>query len=357
MRHTPKNILKTYIRSQTSPSGTHHIDKEHFLPSVAYIVDGQIKDFMFDSFTFLPSPNYVYDFSRPGAPKREKKKTDWLEYISCEEFAEGKNIDALNAAVGEAKAALGREDYRTNVFLSVFYPVSTVTEFGEVEGRVLNFNRPEDQIAALKWMVDESIRQFEARGYEHITLAGFYWFHESIRETDNTAIHRALTEYVRSLGYITIWGPYFGARGYNFWQEECGFDMVAMQANYFPAAPGAPNCGTIERLKQTADYTLSHNMGVELEWAGEVGEEMVAVGFKQYMQAGIETGYINSYHYYYITFGPNTVHEIYCSKLAHTRSVYDELYGFLQGTLSAADIVYPHPQSKIHITKQEGECI
>ena len=339
MLQKPKNILKTYICADFEPYGKRHIDKEQFLPSVAYMRDGKIKDFMFDSFIFLSSPNYVYDFSRQGAPKKEKTKENWLDFLHREEFAEGKNIDALNAAVGDAKKALNNKDYKANVFLTLFYPVSTVKDFGEVNGKRLDFSVREEQITALKWYVDEAVKTFKHRNYENVNLAGFYWFHESVRNTDDTAIHHALTDYVRSLGYITLWGPYFGARGHDFWQSECAFDMVAMQANYFPGSPGLPNCGTVERLKQVAEITKANNMGVELEWAGEVGNTVTATGFKQYMKAGIDYGFINNYHYFFMMHGPVVLKDIFCSDDTYTRSVYDELYAFLKGTLKENDII------------------
>lgn len=155
-----RDVLKTYIYSR-------QYTKEELLPCAAHIVDGKITDTMFDSFIFLPSPCYLYDTSDPelqaeGCHKR-MTKADWLSYLTDLQNVPGHNVEALDAAVGETKAALGLTDYKANIFPSILYPTKgTADKFGEVYGKKLDLRDPADRLASIKWMVDEQIRRLRA---------------------------------------------------------------------------------------------------------------------------------------------------------------------------------------------------
>ena len=324
--------LKTYCGASDGPA---RITKELLLPCVAYMDGDQIKDTMFDAFVFLPSPNWVYDWGSEDGGKAAHKKSDWLKYVTSYEFANGYNMDALEEAVGEVKQVLGRSDYKPGVFMSLFCPVKRVTSFGEVDGRNLNFSNLEDRKAAVKWMVDESIRQFKAKNYKNLKINGFYWFHEGMdyKDMESLDVIKYVTDYVRSLGYITIWSPFFTASGYNRWADY-GFDMATMQANYF--AGGSPNAGGEDRLYQVAESKRKYGLGVEIELE-DVKEINITVT-KKYLKYGVELGYMNNYNLYYMG-GPGSVHTICRSKNEYFRSLYDEMYRFVKRTLKAGDII------------------
>lgn len=329
-----KDLLLCYI---VDCFGHIYIDKDTFLPSVAKYEDGKIVDFMYDSFIFLFQPNYLYDYLPTGARIKALKKEDCLNYIVNEEFAQGMNIDALDAAVGEAKKALGNTDYKANVFMTLLYPQSSVTEFGVVDGKNLDFSNLEDRKAALKWMVDESLSQFETRNYQNIRAAGFYWFYEDMSFKDhNRELVGYISDYVRSRGCKTCWCPYFGALGHDVW-KEIGFDIAAHQANFFPEHhKDWPNRGTEERLPMVAEITKKTGIGVGMEMSDSKHES--AHVFKQYMAAGASYGFMHYPHIYYIGRGPKTIREIYNSEDPYVRSVYGELHKFINRTLKAEDV-------------------
>lgn len=329
-----KDILLCYIVDMFRKR---HIDKETFLPAAAKLENGKITDFMYDSFIFLPQPNYLYDYLPTGARIKSLKKEDILSYIIDEQFAPGMNIDALDAAVGEAKKALGRPDYKANVFMTLLYPESSVTEFGTVDGRNLNFSLLEDRKAALKWMADESLKQFDSRNYKNIRAAGFYWFYEDMSFKDNNReMVGYISDYVRSRGCKTCWCPYFGALGHDIW-KEIGFDIAAHQANFFPEHhKDWPNRGTEERLPMVAEITKKTGIGVGMEMSDSRHES--ACVFKQYLKAGAHYGFMHYPHIYYIGSGPKTVREIYESDDPYVRSVYGELHKFINRTLNPDEV-------------------
>lgn len=321
------DTLLTYI---CSDGISNRLSKKRLLSSIAYIKDGQIKDTLFDSFVILPSPNYLYNYGAADWGMKPLTKADWLNYITNEQFAKDVNVDAIDAAVGETKQALGRSDYKATIFMSLFYPVKSVTSFGEVNGKNLNLNNIADRKAAVKWMVDEQIRQFTARNYQNLRLGGFYWFPEAIEPTDMEVaeILKDVTDYVRSKNCITTWIPYHGAPGYDK-AHELGFDLACMQANYF--GDGAPNAGGKERLAKTDTLIKKRKLGFCIELGG--GDKKAIAILKDYLSVGAELGYINAYHMYYLGGGPNEVEKMANSAKPEIRSGYDELYKFIKKAL------------------------
>lgn len=334
-----RDVLLCYI---VDAEGHKSLDKDAFLPSAAYIKDGKIQDFMYDSFIFLPQPNYLYNPN--GGGKKPLKKENWLSYLDEDEFAPGLNADALNAAVGEAKAALGNRTYRAEIYLSLFYPVTAVSDFGEVDGRRLDFGRLEDRKAALRWMVDEAIARFRSRGYEHLRLGGFYWFTEGMdKEAGDFEMLLETTNYIRKQGCMTCWCPYFWAHGYDRWRE-LGFDFAAHQANYFPETHKAwPNRGTAERLPLAAEAAEKYKIGVGMEMADTRPTSVEVI--KEYFEAGANFGFMYAPHIYYMGVGPNNIRILCKSDDAYIRSAYDELYRYIHKTLDPASINKNMPEA------------
>ena len=171
--------MKTYIIA--ADDSAEPIDTEAFVHTVGYVKDGKIIDFLYDSFIFMPQPNFLYDHTPGGTgEKHPMNKAQWTDFIENQEFMSGMNIDALNGATGIVKKELGNSDYKSHAFLSIFYPHNDMHEFGEVDGVNLDLSVLENKKKALKWMVDKSIEEFNKRNYEHIDLGGFYWFYEDI---------------------------------------------------------------------------------------------------------------------------------------------------------------------------------
>lgn len=315
-----------------------HIEKELFIPAAGYKVGGKIQDYMYESFIFLCQPNYLYDYKPEGASLKPLTKENWLDYITNHEFAPNMNISALDAAVGEVKKELGDKDYKANVFMTLFYPVKSVRDFGEVDGINLDFANADHRNKAMEWMVDESIRQFNEKNYQNIRLSGFYWFCEELDFSDegSKAITNHITDYIRQKGCKTCWCPYFYAPGYENW-KELGFDIATHQANFFPEHHADwPNRGTAERLPLVAETVKACGIGVGME----MGDALPASAevFKQYLKAGVEFGFMYAPHIYYMGRGPLTISTISQSDNPILNTTYHELYKYIHRTLTLEDI-------------------
>lgn len=306
-----------------------------FLPSVAYLENDVARDVMFNGFIFMGSNTFFYDYGDDDGGKRPMTKKDWMNYIYTYEFREGYSVDALENAVGQVKNALEMPDYKVGVFLCLSAPVKSVTNWGEINGKTLNFSESnEDRITALRWFVDEQIKAFNERKYQNIELCGFYYYHESLGDDDLNFLP-AVTEYVRSLKYITVWSPYYKAGGYDRWQEF-GFDRVAMQANYFAGRPDLPNAGGKDRVASAAVITATRGMGLEMETCGANPENIV--GIKEYYRAGVSTGFMNRWHTWWLAGDLKGVKNLYKSTDPYVHSAYKEMYLFLKNRLQLTDI-------------------
>ena len=313
-----KDVLLAYFCLE----GKDPISKEIFLPHVAYIDKGEIKDTLFDSYLFLPYVAFLYD----RYDKRPLTKKDWQFYID-QQYLEGFNMDALDAAAAEVGEKLGIKDYKVSVFLSIFYPVTKVKDFGIVDGKNLDLSLLEDRKAALKWFIDEQLKGFYAKKYEHITLNGFYWFTEEINYGDLQLLEllRYTTDYVREKNLITTWIPYFHATGYDDWRH-LGFDMACYQPNYAfnQAIPDV-------RLFDAAKTAKLLGMCIELESGGT--ENWNVERIKKYYAAGALTGYMKeAAHMYYQGGVPGDFYAAYKSDEEYLHSVYDDTYKFIKGT-------------------------
>lgn len=332
IRPSSNDVLKTYV-------GGKAISKKEFMPSVAYIEDGVVKDILFDSFAFLPSPTWVYQGGSDTNGMKAMVKEDWVSYINKMEFKANKNMDALDAASGDVINGLGLKNYKTTVFMTLLYPVRGATDFGKVNGKNLDLSRNEDRIAAVKWMVDEQLKVFKERNYKNLELGGFFWFVEEVPSQqymqEDLEMLKAVTDYVRSLKLQTVWSPYYRARGTEKW-KEFGFDKASMQFNYYPAQPDAPNAGGIDRIASGSAFCSVNGIGVEMELG--TASDASCTGLKEYMKGGITYGYMDNYCFYYLCTGPSTLWEVFTSESSYIKSTYDELYRFVKGALTVSDI-------------------
>lgn len=300
------------------------ITKEIYLPHVAYIENGVIKDTLFDSFMFLPYVAFLYD----GGKKKPLKKEDWQLYMDTQ-FVKDGNLDALDAAVGEVKAALGREEYQASLFFSILYPVSSQNAFGEIDGKMLDFAELEDRKTAIKWLVDEQIKAFNEKGYKNIYIQGFYWFTEEIDYSDSQLMSLIdyTTKYVRSLNYINSWIPYYQASGFNDW-ERLGFDLACYQPN-FAFNYTIPD----QRLFDAAETAKLLGMCIELEIGGSKPEDVDRL--KKYYAAGALTGYMSeAVHMYYQGGVPGSIYNAYTAEDAYLHSLYADTYKFMKGNFN-----------------------
>ncbi len=303
------------------------------LPYVAYLVtERKVQDFFFDSYLFLP-----WNASAPsgatlhGGTNNPTIASDWTAYID-DAFYNGKNVDALDTAMGQAKAALNDTTKKAGVFFTILYPAHNQTNFGSLGGKTLDLSKQADREYAIKWMIDEQIKRFNDKGYENLDLVGFYWLEEEIYSNYDAAMMQYASEYLHSKGLKFIWIPWFQAPGYNKWKTY-GFDLACLQPNEIWQSTSIPN-----RVNTCASLCDLYGMSMQIKTRHESSEKVFFDRYMRYLYGGMVNGHMDSVKFYYQD-GKTGVYYASCySKEPLFRSVYDLTYKYAKGTLTEDDI-------------------
>lgn len=300
---------------------------ENLLPYVAYVDEaGRPKDWLFDSFLFIEFSTdgdaWLHHY-REGKP--QPALADW-QWLADSPFRETAGLAGLDAAVAKAGEALGDPGRRVKVVLTLPAPPAKERAFGPLPGEdgTLDFSREGDRQRALRWYLDEVVRQWRARTYRHVELAGFYWLAEAIPQADADLV-RWTAAAVRERGFRLTWIPYHGAQGLRQWRER-GIDAVMMQPNYF-FRPGADAA----MLMQAARLSRAYGAGVEMEFdARALADEDFRSRFWAYLDAGVKYGWMKEALLGYYEGGGALLE--FLKKPEQGRELYDALYRFVKGT-------------------------
>lgn len=221
-------------------------------------------------------------------------QADWMKLLDYY-FEEGSCIDAIDKAVGKAAERLGKPVKR-QIIISIPDPMpykqsitkkNGTTYWGLLDGKVTDFSKESDRIAACRWFVDECLKKYKAHKYENVELAGFYWITEET--LDKSPLLPAVSEYVHSKGYPLTWIPYFQAPGYTEWREK-GFDMAWYQPNYF--FYNVPE----SQIRTACEQAIANGMAMEMELDERAsvkplwGSECLAYKLRAYMKTFKECG-------------------------------------------------------------------
>lgn len=239
--------------------GSHRMDytSEQLRPYVVHEDRFGNRDWLFDGFLFLEFDNgkgVSYEV-RGKAPLA--KKADWT-WLADRHFESGKGISALNACIETAAGELGTPPFRHKVVIGIPEPPLGQKDWGELDGRQLDFSKSEDRIAAGKWYMDLVEEHFRRGGYRYLELAGFYWLPE--KSLQSREVTRALGDYTRSKGLRFYWIPYYTAQGYSEWRD-LGFDAAYLQPTYF----WNRKIGD-ERVDRACELARTYGMGLEMEF-------------------------------------------------------------------------------------------
>lgn len=292
---------------------------------------GVVKDFMFDSFLFLPlrdAPSGGRFYCDPSHPT---VKSDW-EYYLNNTFDSVYNLLALNKATGSVKRILGDPNYRAKVEIAIPYPTLTATNFGDINGRSVNLVYLAERDKAIRWYVDQVMNRWDSANYTNLELVGFYWDEEEADyEVDDSeeAMLRYTGGYVRSMGKVFNWIPFYQSSGFDEW-DSLGFDEAEMQPNY------SFNDWSVEELGEAASIVKKLGMGIEIEihWDA-LTDSTLRAKYYSYLDYGVMEGYMTgAAHSYWQNAGPGTFYESCMSKDPALREVYDDTYKFIKGTYS-----------------------
>ena len=229
-----------------------------------YVYQNSDKGFhwMFDGFLFLE----IFDKNRkiewdPGFGHNTADKKEW-EWLSDRYFSKGKGPDALESVLDSLALKDIKPLRKRKVVISIPDPVAGFTDWGEIDGRKLDFNNPSDQVTAACWFIDRILKMWEGKNYRHIQLDGFYWVHEAAGK--DYQIIPEVKRYLLAKSMRLYWIPYWKAERSDIW-KELGFDCAYQQPNYFFNKELSA-----ERLNDACNFGKLHGMGMEMEFDNNV---------------------------------------------------------------------------------------
>ena len=178
-------------------------------------------DWLFDGFLLLQirdigdgASEVAFDpghKNKDGSILPAAAQADWMKLIDYY-FEDGQCIDAIDKAVEEAAKILGAPPYKRQVVISIPNPIiykqplskkGGTTYWGILDGKVTDFSKEEDRIAACRWFIDEVLERYGTGKWKHVELAGFYWITEET--LDESPLLPEVSAYLHSKGYPLTW--------------------------------------------------------------------------------------------------------------------------------------------------------
>ncbi len=265
----------------------------------------------------------INGFGNPGYKK------DWLRWLD-DIFLPGFNLDAIAANIEKYKLP------PVDIWISIPYPDMEQKDFGQVYRQSLNFAHNKDREIAVKWWLNRFISKWEEavknRGKDRfLKLRGFYWARESMTLKDRLVLPNIIS-YCRSLGFGTIWIPYYTVTPFLNLQNP-GFDITIIQPGYLQNQ----RVGW-KRLSAAYNRANKHSAGIEIE-LDTAALYQNSAGFNNaldYLNRGLPQfeGYMFDMYIAYYT-GYKTIVALQQNK----NPLYDYLFSFVRGSLQKVD--YP----------------
>ncbi|MBE6692409.1 MAG: DUF4855 domain-containing protein [Ruminococcaceae bacterium] len=296
----------------------HVITKETALEYLAVLDEnGKATEKLMDSFA-LTTRNQL-----SAHPQREKGYNFFLDEL----FYDDVNLDAIEYAQAKINEDLGIDE-KCEVWISVICPA-----IGD------NFNgksveTAEDYIECLKWQADEAIKRFNESGYKYVKLMGFYWQHETMRPHpvhDPAPAHdyeaaKAFNDYIHSLGYLSLWCPYYDCEGLYF-NHVLGFDITCLQPNlmWYWTEPS--------RITSAAELAKLYGCGIEIEIECSAQSKESQHLYRDYIGTGVDYGFINAVNAYYQGAVPGAYTEYRHSEKPIEKEEWEETLLYVTGKL------------------------
>lgn len=82
-----------------------------------------------------------------GYEKLNARRTEW-EWLLDRIFEQGKSLSALDRCIGQEIKELGKPAFRHQIVLGLPEAIRGQKDWGEIDGREMDFSKEEDQIAA-----------------------------------------------------------------------------------------------------------------------------------------------------------------------------------------------------------------
>ncbi|MEQ7798997.1 DUF4855 domain-containing protein [Pedobacter sp. ASV1-7] len=253
--------------------------KEQFLPYIIHEDSKGNKNWLYDGFLFLEFKDGKGRTYAPGYAKLNARKIEW-EWLLDRNFEKDKAFYALNQAIKEQISVMKKPGFKHKLVVGIPSPIFNQKDWGEINGKVMDFSKHEDRIEAGKWYIDKFLERYKQQNYAHLQLEGFYWVDEDVNGC--AEILEPLGDYMRSKGKRFYWIPYWNAKGFDQWRKF-KFDFAWLQPNHF-----FNNKIPDSRIDQACDLAKKLGMGMEMEFdphALNASKEQKSGRLKAYIEA------------------------------------------------------------------------
>lgn len=217
---------------------------------------------------------------------------------------------------------------KRKVVISIPTAIKGFTGWGTLDGKTLDFNHTEDQMAAEKWFIDEVLKRWKSNKYKYIELTGFYWVDEDCNNYEK--VIGQTKQYVQSKRKSFFWIPYWNAEGGERW-KELGFDFAWEQPNYF-----FTETVPYSRLDEACAFGKKYGLGMEMEFDKRVSQPAFRVRFEDYVKAFTENNIWESSSVAYYE-GGGAWGEMAESNDLEVKRLYDTLSGIIIERQKKAD--------------------
>lgn len=233
-------------------------DEKMFEPYVSIESDDPSKRrWLFDGFLYLEIFSTTHQFAS-GYGRAPARKTEWIGLMDTY-LTEGKSMMALDATIEKVKGKAPDHGKR-KIVISLPEPIPNQKDWGQLNGKAMDFSIQQDRIDAVEWYIDYLIEEFAKAEFKNLQLAGFYWVAETASDTRTILSH--VSNYIKEKDLRFYWIPYLGANGAGEW-ASLGFDKAYQQPNYFFSQE------TPEWIMENAcEFAKQHNMDMEFEFDG-----------------------------------------------------------------------------------------
>lgn len=232
-------------------------NKETLYPYVVYTDSAKQPHWLFDGFLFLEFKDgkgrcYASYYEKTGARKQE-----W-SYLLNNYLRPGNAVCALDDCIEDVAKEIGAPCFKRRVVLCLPEPIPGQKDWGELDGKSLDFDSVQDRIAACKWYIDYAIAKFDSVAPKHLELSGFYWIAEEA--TNSRTIAKPIGDYIQEKDLGFYWIPYWGSDGNTEW-KSLNFEHAYIQPNFF-----FRDELTSDHIDTACAFARKNNMNVEMEF-------------------------------------------------------------------------------------------
>jgi hypothetical protein len=307
--------------------------RQRYAPYVSYRDprDGQ-EQWLFDGFLFIEFEDGRGHAFQARPHVRPAQKAHWLALLE-KNFAPDDGIPNLERICRDTAARIGPPPRRRQIIITLPEASNSQTNWGEINGRPLDFRKTADRLAATDWYLNLVLQKWKKFAPQQLNLAGFYWGYES---APIDQFVKEAAQLVHTHGKQFFWIPYWHlppVKGKQANWHSLGFDAAWQQPNHF-FHPEIPDT----RLDEACAFAKEHGMGLEMECNGRMldkpkdFERRFDVYLDAFMQHGVKDA--SSIAYYE---DGGTLFRLANSHESQMRAHYDRIAQFIVDRQKLAD--------------------